>query len=115
MKIIPATGQDISDIREMSLTVKLLPEPNDGLVPVFYMTSPADDYPMTVGHLRLMITGLELAIGGVDCMIGGLLKSLKDNALENMKEWYSVDDSTDLERILNLISSLEEDDEELND
>jgi len=115
LKIIPATGQNISDISEMSLTVKLIPEPNDGLVPVFYMTSPSDDYPMTVGHLRLMITGLELAIGGVDCMIGGLLKSLKDDAMEEMRDRCSTDDPMGLERILNFISSLEDDDEESNE
>ena len=115
MKIVPATGQDVTEIDELSLTVKLLPDHNGDLNPVFYIMSPGEEYDVSIMHLRLLINGLELGISSVDNMISCMLSMMKSNAIESMKEMGFGDNPVELEKILNFIASLENgDDEESN-
>lgn len=112
MKIVPATGQDVTEIEEMSLTVKLLPDNDGNLHPVFYMVSPGEDYDVTIMHLRLLIGGLELGISSLDTMISCMVNMMKSNAIESMKEFGFGDNPVELEKILGFIASLENDDED---
>jgi|TARA_B110001454_G_scaffold162905_1_gene152444 hypothetical protein len=112
LKIVPATGQDVTEIEEMSLTVKLLPDNDGNLHPVFYMVSPGEDYDVTIMHLRLLIGGLELGISSLDTMISCMVNMMKSNAIESMKEFGFGDNPVELEKILGFIASLENDDED---
>jgi hypothetical protein len=112
LKIVPATGEDVTEIEEMALTVKLLPDNKGELNPVFYMISPGEDYDVTVMHLRLLISGLELATNSLDTMISCMLSMMKSNAIESMKELGLGDNPVELEKILGFIASLENDGDE---
>ena len=112
MKIVPGTGEDVTEIEEMSLTVKLLPDNNGNLNPVFYMVSPGEDYDVTIMHLRLLINGLELGMNSLDNMISCMLNMMKSNAIESMKEMGLGDNPVELEKILGFIASLENDGDE---
>ena len=112
MKIVPATGEDVTEIEEMALTVKLLPDNKGELNPVFYMISPGEDYDVTVMHLRLLISGLELATNSLDTMISCMLSMMKSIAIESMKELGLGDNPVELEKILGFIASLENDGDE---
>ena len=112
MKIVPGTGEDVTEIEEMSLTVKLLPDNNGDLNPVFYMVSPGEDYDVTIMHLRLLINGLELGMSSLDNMISCMLNMMKSNAMESLKEMGLGDTPVELEKILGFIASLENDGDE---
>ena len=112
MRIVPATGQDVSEIEQICLTVKLLPDNEGELNPVFYIMSPGDEYEVNIMHLRLLIGGLELGISSLDNMITCMLQAMKFNAIEGMKNMGLGDNPVELEKILNFIASLENDDEE---
>jgi hypothetical protein len=112
LKIVPATGQDVTEIEEMSLTVKLLPDNDGNLHPVFYMVSPGEDYDVTIMHLRLLIGGLELGISSLDTMISCMVNMMKSNDIESMLEFGVGDNPVELEKILGFIASLENDDED---
>jgi len=112
LKIVPGTGEDVTEIEEMSLTVKLLPDNNGNLNPVFYMVSPGEDYDVTIMHLRLLINGLELGMNSLDNMISCMLNMMKSNAIESMKEMGLGDNPVELEKILGFIASLENDGDE---
>ena len=112
MKIVPGTGEDVSEIEELALTVKLLPDHQGNLNPVFYIMSPGEDYDVSVMHLRLLINGLELGINSVDNMISCMLSMMKSNAIESMKELGFGENPVELEKILNFIANLENDGDE---
>jgi hypothetical protein len=109
LKIAPATGQDVSEIDEICITVKLLKDDQDNLNPVFYIISPGDQYDVSVMHLRLLVNGLQLGIDSLDNMINCMLQMMRSNALENMQNMGLGDNPVELERILNFIASLEND------
>jgi hypothetical protein len=109
LKIAPATGQDVSEIDEICITVKLLKDDQDNLNPVFYIVSPGDQYDVSVMHLRLLVNGLQLGIDSIDNMINCMLQMMRSNALENMQNMGLGDNPVELERILNFIASLEND------
>ena len=112
MKITPATGQDVTEVQEISLTVKLLEDANGDLNPVFYMISPDENYDVSIMHLRLLINGLELGVNSLDSMITCMLQMMRSNAMEAMQSMGVGDSPVELEKILNFIASLENDDED---
>ena len=77
MKITPANGRDVTEIEEISITIKLLKDQNNNLNPVFYIVSPGEDYDVSVMHLRLLINGLELGISSLDNMISCMLQMMR--------------------------------------
>ena len=113
MKITPATGQDVTEVEEISLTVKLLKDTNGDLNPVFYMMSPDENYDVSVMHLRLLINGLELGVNSLDNMINCMLQMMRSNAIDAMQSMGVGDNPVELEKILNFIATLEDDDGEL--
>jgi|TARA_B110001454_G_scaffold219145_1_gene250392 hypothetical protein len=112
LKITPASGQDVTDVQEISLTVKLLKDANGDLNPVFYMISPDENYDVSVRHLRLLINGLELGVNSLDNMINCMLQMMRSNAMEAMQSMGVGDNPVELEKILNFIATLEEEDGE---
>ena len=115
MKIVPATGQDVTEIEELALTVKLLPDQRGDLNPVFYIMSPGEDYDVSVMHLRLLISGLELGISSIDNMISCMLSMMKSNAIEEMKNFGVGEDPVELEKILDFIAGLGNGEDEESD
>ena len=113
MKITPATGQDVTEIEEISITVKLLRDATGRLNPVFYIVSPDENYDVSVMHLRLLVNGLELSANSLDNMISSMMQMMRTNAMEAMQSMGIGDNPVELEKILNFIASLEEEDEEL--
>ena len=112
MKITPATGRDVTEIDEISITIKLLKDQRGDLNPVFYIVSPDEDYDVSVMHLRLLINGLELGINSLDNIINCMLQMMRSNAVEAMQNMGLSDSPVELEKILNFIASLEEEDGE---
>ena len=112
MKITPATGRDVTEIDEISITIKLLKDQRGDLNPVFYIVSPDENYDVSVMHLRLLINGLELGVNSLDNMISCMLQMMRTNAVEAMQNMGLSDSPEELEKILNFIASLEEDDGE---
>ena len=111
MKITPASGRDVTEIDEISITVKLLKDQNDNLNPVFYLVSPGEEYDVSVMHLRLLINGLELGVSSLDNMINCMLQMMRSNAVDAMQNMGLGDSPVELEKILNFIAQLEEDDD----
>ena len=109
MKITPASGQDVSEIEEICLTVKLLKDSEGDLNPVFYMVSPGENYDVSVMHLRLLINGLELGISSIDNMITCMLQMMRSTAHQAMQNMGLGDNPVELEKILGFIASLEDD------
>ena len=108
MKITPATGRDVTEIEEISITIKLLRDQNNDLNPVFYIQSPSEEYDVSVMHLRLLINGLELGISSLDNMINCMLQMMRSNAMDAMQSMGIGDSPVELEKILNFIAELEE-------
>ena len=115
MKITPAYGRDVTEIEEISITIKLLKDQNNNLNPVFYIVSPGEDYDVSVMHLRLLINGLELGISSLDNMINCMLSMMRSNAVDAMQTMGLSDSPVELEKILNFIAQLEEDDDRESD
>jgi len=111
LKITPANGRDVTEIEEIAITIKLLQDQNNNLNPVFYITSPGEDYDVSVMHLRLLINGLELGISSLDNMINCMLQMMRSNAVDAMQSMGLGDSPVELEKILNFIAQLEEDDD----
>ena len=111
MKITPASGRDVTEIDEISITIKLLKDQNDNLNPVFYLVSPGEEYDVSVMHLRLLINGLELGVSSLDNMINCMLQMMRSNAVDAMQSMGLGDSPVELEKILNFIAQLEEDDD----
>ena len=109
MKITPATGQDVSEIDELSVTIKLLKDDQNNLNPVFYIISPGDKYDVSIMHLRLLVNGLQLSVDSIDNMISCMLHMMRSNAIENMQNMGLSDNPVELEKILNFIAGLEND------
>jgi hypothetical protein len=111
LKITPASGRDVTEIDEISITIKLLKDQNDNLNPVFYLVSPGEEYDVSVMHLRLLINGLELGVSSLDNMINCMLQMMRSNAVDAMQSMGLGDSPVELEKILNFIAQLEEDDD----
>jgi len=112
LKITPANGQDVTEVDEISITIKLLKDHRGDLNPVFFICSPDESYDVSVMHLRLLINGLELGISSLDNMISCMLQMMRSNAVEAMQTMGLSDSPVELEKILNFIASLEEEDGE---
>jgi hypothetical protein len=112
MKITPATGEEVSEVEGMSLTVKLLPDLNGGIAPVYYIASPCEDFGISIDSLRALVAGLELAADGVDSMITNLLSSFREAAMQEFHSLGLPEGPVEIDKIIQFISQLDHDDEE---
>lgn len=74
MKIVPYSGyEDIDEHECLEITIKTIPY--DGIrIPIFYISSPSDDYPMTLEELSGLMDGIEIAKRNIDDIINYLIR-----------------------------------------
>ena len=74
-RIIPYSGnQDIGDFESLEIVIKTIPF-EDSFAPVFYISSPSDDYVMDIEELSCLMDGIDIARKNIDDIIDFLLRS----------------------------------------
>jgi hypothetical protein len=82
--------EDLNDIETLSITIKAVPF--EGIyVPAFVITSPDDDYTITLDEVNCLMDGVEIAQRKIDDIINFILKS----KVFNDKEDDDVDGESD--------------------
>lgn len=81
---------DLNDVQTLSITIKAVPF-EGYFVPAFVMTSPEDDYEITIDELHCLMDGIEIATKKVDDIIDFILQS----RVFNQKEEPDVDGESD--------------------
>lgn len=77
MKIIPSSDDDTDDYETLEIVIKAIPF--DGTyAPVFYISSPSDDYIMNIDELSCLMDGIDIARKNIDDIIDFLIKSKND-------------------------------------
>lgn len=77
-RIVPfSDNEHVDDYETLEIHVKSIPF-EDTYAPVFYISSPDDDYVMSIDELGCLMDGLEMARKNIDDIIDILLKSKKD-------------------------------------
>ena len=75
MKISAYSGYgDFNDIETLSITIKAVPFEGN-FVPAFVITSPDDDYTITLDEVHCLMDGIEIAQKKVDDIITFILKT----------------------------------------
>lgn len=78
MRIIPYTGDDVfEDNESLEIIIKTVPFEN-GYAPLFYISSPSDEYVMKIDELSTLMDGIEIARRNIDEIIDFLLRSKLD-------------------------------------
>lgn len=65
---------DFNDIETLSITIKAVPFEGN-FVPAFVITSPDDDYTITLDEVHCLMDGIEIAQKKVDDIITFILKT----------------------------------------
>lgn len=65
---------DFNDIETLSITIKAVPFEGN-FVPAFVITSPDDDYTITLDEVHCLMDGIEIAQKKVDDIINFILKT----------------------------------------
>ena len=65
---------DFNDIETLSITIKAVPF-EGSFVPAFVITSPDDDYTITLDEVHCLMDGIEIAQKKVDDIITFILKT----------------------------------------
>jgi hypothetical protein len=81
---------DFNDIETLSITIKAIPFEGN-FVPAFVITSPDDDYTITLDEVNCLMDGVEIAQRKVDDIITFILRS----KVFNDKEDENVDGESD--------------------
>jgi hypothetical protein len=77
-RIVPYSGnEDIGDFETLEITIKTVPF-EDTFAPVFYISSPSDDYVMNIEELSCLMDGIDIARKNIDDIIDFLLRSKID-------------------------------------
>jgi hypothetical protein len=77
-RIVPySSNEDIGDFETLEITIKAIPF-EDSYAPVFYISSPSDDYVMDIEELSCLMDGVDIARKNIDDIIDFLLRSKKD-------------------------------------
>ena len=78
MRITPYTNnEDSGDYETLEIIIKAIPFENT-YAPVFYVSSPSDDYVMDIEELACLMDGIDIARKNIDDIIDFLLRSKKD-------------------------------------
>jgi hypothetical protein len=72
---------DLNDIQTLSITIKAVPF-EGYFVPAFVITSPEEDYEITIDELNCLMDGIEIATKKIDDIIDFILR----NKVFNQKE-----------------------------
>lgn len=74
MRITPFTNsEDTGDYETLEIVIKAVPF-EDGYAPVFYISSPSDDYIMSIDELACLMDGVDIARRNIDEIIDFLLR-----------------------------------------
>ncbi len=78
MRIVPYDGnRTIEEIEALTIIIKCVPFEN-GFAPAFVLTSPSEDYEITIDELASLMDGIEIAGAHVDNMIDFLVRQNMD-------------------------------------
>lgn len=79
MRIVPySSDEDLEDIETLTIIIKAVPFEN-GYIPAFYISSPSEDYMMTIDELSALMDGIEIANKSVDDIIDYILNTNKED------------------------------------
>lgn len=76
---------DLNDIETLSITIKAVPF-EGYFVPAFVITSPFDDYEISIDELNCLMDGVEIAQKKVDDIIDFILKTKVFNDKEDQDD-----------------------------
>ncbi len=82
---------DFNDIETLSITIKAVPFEGN-FVPAFVITSPDDDYTITLDEVHCLMDGIEIAQKKVDDIITFILKT---KVFNNEEDEDDVDGESD--------------------
>lgn len=72
-RIIPYSGDNnVSDFETLEIVIKAIPF-EKSYAPVFYISSPSEDYEMTIDELAVLMDGLDIARRNIDDIINFLI------------------------------------------
>lgn len=95
MRIVDYDGnEDIEDIETLSITIKAVPFEN-GYVPAFIITSPDDEYEISINEMNALMDGIEIATKKVDDIIEFILREKVYKAVSDLAD----DDEEDEEDV----------------
>lgn len=78
MRIVPySSDDDLEDFETLTIIIKAVPF-EDGFIPAFYISSPSDDYMMSIDELAALMDGVEIANKSIDSIIDHILKTKKE-------------------------------------
>ncbi len=79
MRIVPySSDDDLEDFETLTIIIKAVPF-EDGFIPAFYISSPSDDYMMSIDELAALMDGVEIANKSIDSIIDHILKTKKED------------------------------------
>lgn len=74
-RIVPYSNDDnIENYECLEITIRTIPF-EDTYAPVFYISSPSDDYVMNIEELSCLMDGIDIARKNIDDIIDFLLRS----------------------------------------
>lgn len=75
MRIVPySENNDLEDIETLTIIIKSVPF-EGGYAPAFYISSPSEEYLMTIDELSCLMDGIDIARKSVDEIINFILIS----------------------------------------
>ncbi len=75
MKITPFSQDiDLEDYESLEITIRCITHENE-YVPIFYISSPSDNYEMKIEELACLMDGIDIARRNIDEIVNYLLKS----------------------------------------
>jgi hypothetical protein len=75
MRIVPYSDDgDLEDLETLTIIIKAVPF-EDSFIPAFYISSPSEDYMMSIDELSALMDGIEIANKSVDDIIDYILNS----------------------------------------
>jgi hypothetical protein len=79
MRITPFTNNEgTDDFETLEIVIKAIPF-EDTFAPVFYISSPSEDYLMNIEELACLMDGVDIARRNIDDIIDFLLRAKKDD------------------------------------
>ena len=77
-------NNDLDEIETLTIIIKSVPF-EGGYAPAFYISSPSDDYMMTIDELACLMDGIDIARKSIDEIIDFILHSTRSN-IENHED-----------------------------
>lgn len=72
--IVPFSGyEDVDEYESLEITIKTVPF-QDTRIPIFYISSPSEDYEMTLEELNALMDGVEIAQKNISDIINFLIR-----------------------------------------